>query len=460
MRALWVLIGTIALAIGYFMIGVLEGTPPRIQTRTSTVYVGKAHTQEIDVQDAGRGIQSIRVWVETDDTEYEPLLEESYEGNFFGGATLKGARNLRVELVPKDLELADGPATLFIEARDYSWSGNEIVEQVPLVIDSKAPRISLQTGLTYVRTGGAEMAVYELDEAAERHGVQVGEEFFPGFVHPNAPSAFAVLYALPPGAGPDVRPEVVAVDRAGNERRVALTVTRIPVAIRRDTIPLSIPFMESKIGELLESPDAGADVLTNYISINRDMREENARQIKDICRTSSPDRLWTGPFEQLANSARKAGFAEARTYTFEGRTVDEQMHLGLDLASTARAEITAANDGVVVFADDLGIYGRTVIVDHGLSLFSLYGHLSEIGVEKGTAVAKGDVLGKSGVTGLSGGDHLHFAMLLGGAFIDPVEWFDGKWIDEHLEPKFSYGTEPPSELAPEAPGAAAEAGEG
>lgn len=449
MRVLWLLIATIALAVGYFMMGVMEGTPPRIQTRTATVYMSGEHVQEVNLQDAGRGVESVRAWIETNDTEFPPLLEETFEGNFFGGATLKGARNLRIEIVPKEIELPDGPATLFVEATDYSWTGNPSLVRVPLVVDSKPPRIGLQTGLTYVRTGGAEMAVYELSEPATRHGIEVGENFFPGFPHPNAPQAFVVLYALPPGAGPDLRPAVVAVDRAGNERRVELTVSPIEVPIRSDEIALSTGFMEKKIGELLETPDPQADVVTNYLKINRDMRRANAEKIKEICQTSSPDRLWTGPFEQLANSARKAGFAEARTYTFEGQEVDSQMHLGLDLASTARTEITAANDGVVVFADELGIYGRTVIIDHGLSLFSLYGHMSEIGVEPGQPVAKGEVLGRSGATGLAGGDHLHFAMMLGGTFIDPVEWFDGKWIQEHLEPKFSYGTEAPEEIQPE-----------
>ena len=120
---------------------------------------------------------------------------------------------------------------------------------------------------------------------------------------------------------------------------------------------------------------------------------------------------------------------------YDGQVVDQQTHMGYDFASTSHADIPAANDGVVVFAGPLGIYGNTVIVDHGLGLFSLYGHLSEIAAQKGQAVAKSESLGKSGTTGLAGGDHLHFAMLLGGGFVDPLEWFDPKWIAEHIEGK-------------------------
>jgi murein DD-endopeptidase MepM/ murein hydrolase activator NlpD len=144
----------------------------------------------------------------------------------------------------------------------------------------------------------------------------------------------------------------------------------------------------------------------------------------------------------MPNTHVGARFAENRSYMFEGRVVDTQTHLGYDLASNAASPVPAANDGVVAFADNLGIYGQTVILDHGMGLFSLYGHLSEIGVETGKPISKGDPVGRSGQTGLAGGDHLHYSMMLAGVFVDPLEWFDEKWIREHLEAKLS---PPPAE---------------
>ena len=139
---------------------------------------------------------------------------------------------------------------------------------------------------------------------------------------------------------------------------------------------------------------------------------------------------------QLPNSSVGTPFAARRTYTYGDETVDRQVHLGYDLASTSRAPVPAANDGVVVFADNLGIYGNTVILDHGLGLFSMYGHLSDFSVENGALVSRGDELGHTGTTGLAGGDHLHYSMLVSGVFVDPLEWFDEKWIQEHIEIKF------------------------
>jgi len=99
-----------------------------------------------------------------------------------------------------------------------------------------------------------------------------------------------------------------------------------------------------------------------------------------------------------------------------------------------RAPVEAAQNGIVVFAGDLGIYGNAVIIDHGLGVFSLYGHLSSIVVKSGQAVKMGEHIGQTGDTGLAGGDHLHFSIMLDGTHINPVEWWDGKWIRDHITP--------------------------
>ena len=108
------------------------------------------------------------------------------------------------------------------------------------------------------------------------------------------------------------------------------------------------------------------------------------------------------------------------------------MHLGFDLASLKNSPAPAANSGVVAFAGPLTIYGNTVIVDHGLGLQTLYGHLSSLAVKEGDEVKQGQELGRTGTTGLAVGDHLHFEVLIQGISVTPVEWWDGKWIRDHI----------------------------
>ena len=107
----------------------------------------------------------------------------------------------------------------------------------------------------------------------------------------------------------------------------------------------------------------------------------------------------------------------------------------MDLASVEHAPVPAANNGRIAFADVLGIYGRTVVIDHGCGLFSMYSHLSHISVSVDQMVSKGDIIGKTGTTGLAGGDHLHYSMLVDHTFVNPLEWWDPQWIKNNITDK-------------------------
>jgi murein DD-endopeptidase MepM/ murein hydrolase activator NlpD len=146
-----------------------------------------------------------------------------------------------------------------------------------------------------------------------------------------------------------------------------------------------------------------------------------------------PEKRWQGAFAQLDNSKVTSVFAERRSYFVDGTQVSEATHYGYDLAATANTPITASNAGRVLYAAPLGIYGNCVLIDHGMGITSLYGHLSRIDVHEGDSVTKGQTLGLSGQTGLAGGDHLHFAILVGDTYVDPVEWWDPKWVATHVE---------------------------
>jgi murein DD-endopeptidase MepM/ murein hydrolase activator NlpD len=137
----------------------------------------------------------------------------------------------------------------------------------------------------------------------------------------------------------------------------------------------------------------------------------------------------------MGNSQVEANFADYRTYVYRGQEVDRQVHLGFDLASTAASPLVAANSGKVLHAGWLGIYGNCVIIDHGMGVASLYGHLSSIEVKAGDAVKRGQQIGRSGMTGLAGGDHLHFTMLVHGRAVNPVEWWDRHWITDRVDRK-------------------------
>jgi murein DD-endopeptidase MepM/ murein hydrolase activator NlpD len=168
------------------------------------------------------------------------------------------------------------------------------------------------------------------------------------------------------------------------------------------------------------------------LKVNRDIRRENDAKIREVCQKSEDRMLWSEAFHQLTNSKVEANFADHRTYVYRGEEIDQAYHLGFDLAVTKNYPVEAANNGTVAFTGDLGIYGNTVILDHGYGLFTLYSHMSSIGVETGKSVKRKEPLGKTGQTGLATGDHLHYTTLIYGVPVLPLEWWDSKWVKENV----------------------------
>ncbi|UCF35803.1 MAG: M23 family metallopeptidase [Acidobacteriota bacterium] len=257
-------------------------------------------------------------------------------------------------------------------------------------------------------------------------------------------NTFVALFALAHDqAASEEDVKLWAEDRAGNRTEAGFWIRINSQKFRSRRIEVSDRFIESVVPEiLLNTPEIVQQdsSLDTFLVINRDLRRANNQKISEVSLDSRPELLWLEPFLQLSKSKVEAVFADHRSYFYQGRQVDEQTHLGFDLASYAQSPVEASNSGVVAFADYHGIYGNMVMVDHGLGLFSLYAHLSSIAVEPGQMVNRGESLGRTGATGLAGGDHLHFSMVLQGVQVNPLEWWDVAWVRTHLFNKLPAGS--------------------
>jgi murein DD-endopeptidase MepM/ murein hydrolase activator NlpD len=240
---------------------------------------------------------------------------------------------------------------------------------------------------------------------------------------------FPYPHKLPPS---EYKPQLTAEDMAGNITTAGFPFSAVDRTFRSDRINLNDSFLATKSLEFLNEVPGDMSPLERYLIVNSDVRVQNEAMLITIAKDTASEMLWEGNFIQMPSSASRAGFADHRTFYYNNTAVDEQTHMGLDLASVANAPIPAANSGRIVFADRLGIFGNMVVVDHGLGLQSLYSHMSEIHVEQGDMVKKGDILGRTGVTGLAGGDHLHFGITVGGIQVQPLEWLDGRWIRDNI----------------------------
>jgi murein DD-endopeptidase MepM/ murein hydrolase activator NlpD len=366
-------------------------------------------------------------------------------------------------------KLQEGPGQVEVWVRNASWGdflkGRTSTLRKDFTARLVPPRIEVLSGQHYVNQGGCDMVVYKVTPASADSGVSVGDRTFRGFPMPGAqdPATRFAIFCLPYDAPAGVPIRVTARDEAANVSQASFWSKAFPRKFRTRALPLEDGFLNKVVPEIMsQTPgltDQG-DLLKNYLQINRDLRKANNDALAKLTRSSQNQFLWSEPFRQLGNSQVEAQFADYRTYVHAGQPVDQQVHLGFDLATTSHAPVTAANDGVVAMAEFFGIYGNTVVVDHGYGLMSLYGHLSSFGVNKGDAVKRGQVVGNSGATGLAGGDHLHFSMLYQDVQVDPREWWDPHWIQDRLAAKlvqFGNGAGPGKLAAPLAsatPGAA------
>ncbi len=429
------LVGVVVLGGGAWLALRMEGEKPAVSFPREVRTLGKTTAWAFAAADAKSGLREVRAWVRQGEKN-TPLFTEDYP------ARGTHRREVALTLEPKALGLADGAATLIVAAKDHSlkgFKGNSVFVEVPVAIDTETPRLDLLSAQHNVNRGGAGVVAYRLSEPAARTGVLVGERFFPGAPAPGAaPGAHVAYFAMPHDAPASSAFSLVAADAAGNEVRRAVPVRLIEKVFPADTIEISERFLGAKIPEF-RAADASlpADPVQAFLAVNRDWRARDHARIREICAAASPARLWEGPFLQMPNTKNMAGWAQARTYRHAGQVIDRQTHLGLDLASTAGAPVPAANAGTVAFAGDLGIYGQAVVLDHGQGLFSLYAHLSGLGVRQGETVARGAALGSSGQTGMAGGDHLHFSVLVGGVFVNPAEWLDGHWIADNVSNKLA-----------------------
>jgi len=312
------------------------------------------------------------------------------------------------------------------------------VVQRQLTIDLTPPSLELVADDRYISFGGAGAIVYKTSADAAVSGVRVGKHFFPGFAGQvkDKPEHLFALFAHPYDTPPGTKAVLVATDKAGNSREMPLVYELKDVKYRKSTIAVSENFLQSKVVPLVQDPAARQGSPKDvFVAVNHTLRKANDDKIAEVTKKGSPAMLWKGAFVQLSNSKVEANFADQRTYTYHGEALDTSYHLGYDLSVTKRYPVEAANNGIVAFADNLGIYGNAVILDHGLGLFTLYGHLSAIDVKVGDKVAQRGVLGRSGETGLAAGDHLHYGVYLHGVAVLPVEWWDAKWINDNIAPK-------------------------
>ncbi len=361
-------------------------------------------------------------------------LQGSREVVLFEGKLPSRVNEVKFTVEPGELGLKDGSARIIVELRRFLLLKDSF--EVQAKIDTQPPRIQLIYAPYTVLQGGSGGIRARLSEPAELYVEVAGRKFRSYKVEDNV---YIALFGVPVTASPRDVIKVVAVDEVGNR-----TVLPLGTGIKRNnfrTVWIELSGREKAVTAKLHTIVGGdlenIDFVSLFKKVNEEVRRQNEEKIRQIGSKSEPRRLWRGRFLQLRNSKVLSKYGERRRYTYRGKLISKSWHLGYDLASVKNAKVVAANTGKVVFAGDLGIYGNTVIIDHGYGLMSLYAHMADFKVKEGDMVKKGQLIGYTDTTGLAFGDHLHFSILIDGYEVTPLEWWDSRWIRTRIEPVFS-----------------------
>jgi murein DD-endopeptidase MepM/ murein hydrolase activator NlpD len=351
--------------------------------------------------------------------------------------------NLKIEPPKFDMFFKGKTTSIIIQAYDNSkWNyleGNKATKTINVIIDNKKPVASVVSNTFAIRHGGSAVAVVELkDENLKDAYISFNDEIRFELIPFHKDNYYVSLIAWPIEIKDFKKVKLIVIDKANNitKRKVPLYVRKLK--IKKDKIKITNKFIENISTKVLQSCEVEVpdNLSKRFIKQNKDIRKNNIDTIKKITHKYMDKSLVSNfniyRFKRLRGSKTAASFAEKRSYYHNNNKIDEAWHLGMDWASVKHAPIKVSNSGTVIFNKYLGIYGNSIIIDHGMGLSTLYAHTSSSVVNVGDKVSRNQKIANTGSSGAVLGDHLHFGVLVQGIEVNPKEWMDRKWIKTRI----------------------------
>lgn len=408
---------------GYFFV---TATNTDIQVNPAPKVIGFDTPMQVKLANR-HGVKTYDVTLEQDGKSYSELPKGSPAGK------PAPETNLNLKLgkgtVPT---LHDGKARVVVTVTSNDLRRKTDTKTFDVDVMTEPPHVVADGVQHYINQGGSEMVTFTPSGAWTEAGVKVGDQTFRSFPLPNHPGQYFSLFAFSWNLPVNTPIYVYATNPSGAVAKANFWYKVFPKKFRASPIALETMHADRIVNQIDPQNKIPGDTVKRFVYINSEMRKVNNKTLADLRFQTEPKFLWTGAFLPMVDSTVESRFADDRTYTWQGRKIDEQTHLGFDLAKVQHSPIPASNDGRVIWAQDLGIYGNCIVIDHGYGLQSVYGHLSEFLVKKGDMVKKGQIIGKTGSTGLAGGDHLHFTMQVDGVQVNSVEWWDPHWVKDRI----------------------------
>jgi murein DD-endopeptidase MepM/ murein hydrolase activator NlpD len=426
----------------------IEQSPPTLAWHETPRGLGsESVTIALTAQDSGAGLDEVVVRISQNNQPRE-LVRRSF------GASAIHNETIEVTINPKELELREGNAELQVSAFDKSlWNNGSRISTIVDVNFAK-PQIAALTPQQNGVLGGTELVFYRITgKTPESHGV-----LSQGTLYPGSPAVgwderfkgktglYVAFYPMPHSFDVDADSmQLVARDSIGNSASGSFNYrvkqrrwSSFRRVISNEAVaPLRERLVSYSHREQL-SVKLGGDSATEMKSLLKAVAFSDEGFIDVALSQPEPSRLWRDAFLPPVPSTPSNSVGDLRSVYLENQEIARGPAAGVRFPVSKRSAIVAANTGKIVFIGELGLLGNTIVLDHGMGLSTVYGHLSDVRVQRGAVVQRGQEIGSTGSSGFAQGEEVYFEARMHGVPVSPNEWWDQTWVTDHIDNKVGF----------------------
>jgi len=425
-----------------------EHSNPKIRVTSLPAGVGSAPAKLVlEVEDNGTGLDEVIVRTDQDG-EIRDILQKRYPQPKFSD-------RLVIELSGKNLDLSEGNVDVLVSVFDRSFWSNGRKEEIPLKVDYDKPKVEVLSAQHNAIIGGTELCFYRVTHSQGGvSGVRVGNIEFRGYparlldtAFEAVPDVYFSYFAIPLQFKADVdQVRVFARNAVGNESLAPFYYKAQTARGNRRFREVEPLFIETKLRELSDrlqevqeqNDEAVAEEQNpakRFQEVVDQLRIYSERKLKGILSLEEQRSYWENVFERPRGQTLRVDFSDVRDYILNGAALGTVGYTGAEHASIQRQSITPVAPGKVRFAGYLPFSGKTVVIDHGFGISTLYGALDSIGIQEEADVTPASEIGKAGSSGLSDAPGLYYELRVHGVPVRPVEFWDARWVKDHIRRK-------------------------
>jgi hypothetical protein len=420
--------------------GIFERVPPQVELSADSSNIGIGlNSKKIDITllDKDIGLDEVVV-----------RLEQHRERVGLAQKKLEGANQVTFsfEVGGPDSYGDEGDGNLEVKVWDKSFWSNSAEKIIPIKIDKTLPRVSILTSQHNGQEGGSQLAFYRAqDNNLVRSGVKVGSQYFAGSKGGIFDSSittrdvYGVIYAIPANRRiPDSSVDLFADDIVGNQKLGSFYKKIANRNYRKFEYEIPERFLRDEVRNLtdrykVEREESAATTDIDHFKLLSDkIRVYEDQKIRNAISSTGMTKLVIDQAMLPIAGSPLYRYGEIISYSLNGEVVSKVESTGFRMEVSHGALIYPAAEGQVIFTGNLSYFGKTIVVDHGAGVSTVYAGLDNITVSPEDLVAPERSIGMAGSTGLFFKPGVFFEVRIQGEPVTPLEWWEGAWVKSHI----------------------------